>query len=205
MLEKFLFGNRLKLELIELKQSDALDYKYIDYSCFGEFATIIKKTYPVEYFNQAFFKEIYIVSNKCNHNFVGLLELGFSGSFKLHHPLFNKTNVLNKEIRETLNQKSYIDTIGIIKSFPVEALNDNHKIKDYIISFNDNYCFIKINNIELNDSRGKLYPKGLSLLEQADLILNDLKEYELNEIILELNDHILSNKNNYLEIFTKTK
>jgi hypothetical protein len=29
MLEKLLFGTRLKLELIELKQSDALDYKYL--------------------------------------------------------------------------------------------------------------------------------------------------------------------------------
>ena len=70
MLEKILFGSRLKLDLIELKQNEALDYKYIDYSCFGEFATIVKKTYPVEYFNQAFFKEIYIVSNKFTHNFI---------------------------------------------------------------------------------------------------------------------------------------
>jgi hypothetical protein len=205
MLDKLLFGTRLKLELIELKQSDALDYKYIDYSCFGEFATIIKKTYPVEYFNQAFFKEIYIVSNKCNHIFVGLLELGFSGSFKLHHPLFRKTNVLNKEIRDILNQKSYTAKFSIMKSIPVSILNDNDKIKDYIICFSDNYCFVKINNIEFNESRGKLYPKGLYLFEQADLMNNDLKEAELNEIILELNDHILSNKNNYLEIFTKTK
>lgn len=205
MLDKILFGSRLKLDLIELKQNEALDYKYIDYSCFGEFATIVKKTYPVEYFNQAFFKEIYIVSNKFTHNFIGLLELGFAGNFKFHHPLFTKTNIINKEIKEILNKKSYSDAFKIIKNLPISILNSNNNIKDYVVCFSDSSCYVKINNIEFNDNRGKLYPKGLSNFEQSDLMMNNLKELELNEIILELNDMIKDNKNNYLEIFTKNK